>query len=92
MKMASMEVRLAVFRASKEFLRLAEKSKKRVLPRWWNKEKAKDCEKLGRQRGWSSLSSAVEKSDIVEHYGDPVMPMQLRMLAEWIYGSNAYGY
>lgn len=30
--------------------------------------------------GWSSLASLIEKSDIIEHYGNPVMPMQLRTL------------
>ena len=29
---------------------------------------------------------AVEKQDIKDTYGDPMMPMKLRMLAEGIYG------
>lgn len=32
---------------------------------------------------------AVEKSDIKEHYGDPMMPMTLRILAERVYGRSA---
>jgi len=32
--------------------------------------------------GWSSLAPMVEKSDILEHYGDSHIPMQLRMLGE----------
>lgn len=38
--------------------------------------------------GWGSLHAAVEKSDIQEHYNNNMMPMQLRMLAEEILGSN----
>lgn len=34
----------------------------------------------------------MEKSDVVEYYGDPTMPMQLRKLAERIYGRGAGGY
>lgn len=51
----------------RRFLRLAEKARG-VLPSWWNKEKAIECENVGMRGGWSSLASAVEKSDIVEHY------------------------
>lgn len=42
--------------------------------------------------GWSSLASMVEKSDIIEHYGDARMPMQLRMLGEQIYGRGPGGH
>lgn len=37
---------------------------------------------------WSDLHCAVEKGDIVEHYGDGMMPMKLRLLAEKIYGKG----
>jgi splicing suppressor protein 51 len=30
----------------------------------------------------------VEKPDITEHYGNPMMPMQLRILGEKIYGKG----
>lgn len=43
-------------------------------------------------RCWSDLTLAVEKGDIVEHYNDPLMPMQLRMLGEQIYGSRLGGW
>lgn len=33
-----------------------------------------------------NIFQATEKSDITEHYGNPTMPMQLRMLREEIYG------
>ena len=34
---------------------------------------------------FQDLRCAVEKSDIIEQYGDPRFPMQLRMLAEAVY-------
>jgi splicing suppressor protein 51 len=70
----------------RNFLDLAE-YEGTVLPKWWNKEKRAECEKLGMTAGqWSYLRFAVEKSDIQEHYKDPKMPMELRALAERIYG------
>ncbi|KAF3403106.1 hypothetical protein DPV78_004284 [Talaromyces pinophilus] len=78
-------------RAFQRFLSLAQ-SRRGLLPSWWSEEKASECMRLGmRNSGWSSLSSAVEKSDIVEHFGDPVMPMQLRMLGEQVYGRGPGG-
>jgi splicing suppressor protein 51 len=70
----------------RKFLDLAEREGT-VLPKWWNKEKRAECEKLGMIAGeWSYLRFAVEKSDIQEHYKDPKMPMELRALAARIYG------
>ncbi|KAL7956132.1 hypothetical protein V8C34DRAFT_306854 [Trichoderma compactum] len=57
-----------------------------LLPPWWSEEKADACEQWGMDDEWSDLRCAVEKSDIVEHYGDAQFPMQLRMLAEAVYG------
>lgn len=71
------------------FLRKASQAKTSVLPPWWNEERAKECVKLGQKTGWSSLGCTVEKSDIKDHYGDPMMPMQLRMLAEMVYRQSA---
>lgn len=34
------------------------------------------------------MNHAVEKSDIVEHYTNPMMPMTLRVLGEKIYGKG----
>ena len=60
-----------------------------VLPSWWNEEKRKACIAKGNAKDhWSSLHSAVEKHDIQDHYKDSTMPMQLRMLAEEIIGTN----
>lgn len=78
---------LAGFR---RFLRLAERARG-VLPPWWNSEKAAECAGLGMRDGWSSLATAVEKHDIIEHYDHPRMPMELRILGEQIYGRGPGG-
>ncbi|UKZ81044.1 hypothetical protein TrVFT333_008812 [Trichoderma virens FT-333] len=63
-----------------------------LLPPWWNKEKKATCVRLGMEASqWPSLQYAVEKSDIIEHYGDRLFPMQLRMLAEAVYGIHPSG-
>jgi mitochondrial splicing suppressor protein 51 len=69
-----------------EFLDLAEK-RKGLLPAWWSRAKRAECERSA-TRGWSDISCAVEKSDIVEHYRDPMMPMKLRVLGEKVYGKG----
>lgn len=75
----------------KEFLDLAEKRDK-LLPSWWNKKKRQECERLADNQSdryqWADIHSAVEKSDIIEHYGDGMMPMKLRVLGEKIYGKG----
>ena len=73
-------------RGLRRFLRLAEK-RGGLLPSWWSREKAAECERAGLNGGWSSLRSAIEKSDVIEHYGNRLMPMQLRMFGEQVYGS-----
>lgn len=71
-----------------QFLDLAQK-RKGVLPKWWSGEKRSECERLATDvTQWACLSSAVEKSDVMEHYEDSLMPMKLRMLAEEIYGKK----
>jgi splicing suppressor protein 51 len=73
------------------FLSLA-RSSRGLLPSWWSEEKSSECMRLGmRNSGWSSLASAVGKGDIVEHYGDPGMPMQMRMFGEQVYGRGPGG-
>lgn len=75
----------------KKFLDLAEKRDK-LLPSWWNKKKRQECERLAYNKSglneWADIHSAVEKSDIIEHYGDGMMPMKLRVLGEKIYGKG----
>ncbi len=72
----------------KEFLDLAEK-RAGLLPKWWKREKRMACERLAvDSTQWSDINSAVEKVDVIKHYGDNVMPMKLRLLAEKIYGKK----
>lgn len=40
---------------------------------------------------WYNLGNAIEKSDVIEHYKQQQMPMQLRMLAEEITGKPLNG-
>lgn len=77
-------------RGFRRFLRLAEK-RNGLLPKWWARDKAIACERVGMNTGWSALDCAVEKADVMEHYGNPTMPMQLRMLGEQVYGSGPGG-
>jgi splicing suppressor protein 51 len=75
-------------RAFKRYLRKVER-KTGLLPPWWNDAKAKECVRFGlRQDQWADLRSAVTKGGIVEYYASPLMPMQLRMLAEDVLGSS----
>lgn len=63
-----------------------------VLPEWWNAQKRAACVAYGfNQANWSDLNCAVEKSDVIEHYKNPMMPMLLRMVAEMVEGSNVMG-
>lgn len=73
-------------RGFQRFMRRVQ-SKPGLLPAWWSAEKTKECERVGR----GDLGCAVEKSDLIEHYKDPMMPMQLRMFGEQIYGSGPGG-
>lgn len=45
----------------------------------------------GTGNDWSCLNRRAEKSDISQHYGNSLMPMQLRMLGEKIYGRGVAG-
>lgn len=75
----------------RRFMRKMTKSNKALLPSWWTLEKQQECEVFGMDEDqWQNLRRGVEKKDIIEHYGDPQFPMQLRMLGESIYG-NAPG-
>ena len=79
----------------RRYLNRAEKRKRpRVLPTWWNKQARAECERLARTDKWCSVHYAVEKHDIVEHYGDPLMPLKLRSIAEKVEGESvqAFGF
>ncbi|KAL9109593.1 MAG: hypothetical protein Q9227_005773 [Pyrenula ochraceoflavens] len=80
----------AARRGFKKFVLKAEKQRG-LLPRWWSQQKRAACLRMASpadDTSWYSISCAVEKSDIVEHYKNPLMPMQLRMLAEHVEGSS----
>lgn len=74
-----------------QFLDMAE-AKSVIMPSWWSGGKRRECEEtaMGTSQ-WSDLNAAVEKQDIIEYYGDPSMPMKLRLLAEKIYGKKIEG-
>ncbi|KAF9216146.1 hypothetical protein BGZ59_010886 [Podila verticillata] len=74
----------------KDFLKKCH-AKKGLLPPWWTKDCDKDCLAVGTKAGWSSLRSAVEKGDIINHYSDSLMPMQLRMMGEQVFGRGPGG-
>ncbi|KAI9809357.1 MAG: hypothetical protein M1826_003935 [Phylliscum demangeonii] len=63
-----------------------------LLPPWWSATHAATCEREAMQEHrWSRLTSAIEKSDVIEHYGNSEIPMQLRMFAEQVYGKGPGG-
>ncbi|KAF2657195.1 putative MYND domain protein [Lophiostoma macrostomum CBS 122681] len=69
----------------RRFLTLAS-NRPNLLPPWWSAAKRRECEEMAMNAAnWSNVKSAVEKADIIEHYGDQRMPMQLRMLGEAVY-------
>jgi splicing suppressor protein 51 len=75
----------------RRFLDNAEK-KPGVLPAWWNKTKRDECIEFGKgSHEWVDLGCCVEKADIMKHYGDDMMPMKLRMLAESFCGVGPWG-
>lgn len=72
-------------KAFRRFLRLAA-ARPGLLPTWWNDGKRAACEHLGMDPDeWCDLRHCIEKGDIVEHYGDELFPMQLRMFGEAVY-------
>jgi splicing suppressor protein 51 len=65
-----------------------------LLPGWWDDAAAAACEALGMdaaEGNWYSLGRRVTKTSVIEHYGDRLMPMQLRMLGEGVYGRSPGG-
>ncbi len=72
------------------FLSLAA-SRPGLLPPWWSSSKAEECKQLGLEGGWTSLTKMTEKGDVIEHYGDSKMPMQMRMFGEQVYGTGPGG-
>lgn len=61
-----------------------------MLPSWWSDKKQAECE-LGKQKGWGRLAYTVLTVDDQEQRVEQFMDIQLRLLAECIYG-NATGF
>ena len=61
----------------RRFLKKAEK-RKGLLPPWWSRNKAQECLTAGIRPNdeWGSLNCAVDKSDIIDHYSDSMIPMR----------------
>jgi len=66
-------------------------ARQELLPKWWTDEKGEECVVFGESGAWSNLRKKVTKQEVIEHYGDDKMPMQLRMLAETVYGTGTMG-
>ncbi|RGP71117.1 mynd domain [Fusarium longipes] len=66
-------------------------TRKGLLPPWWTPGKQKECEEFGMTSSEQNLKTATDKADVIERYGDPQFPMQLRMLGESIYGTAPGG-
>lgn len=62
-----------------------------LLPAWWTAAKLDECVAFGLTDSWANLGSAVEKADLIDHYGDSTMPMQLRIMREIITGRGPMG-
>ncbi|CAE7221112.1 hypothetical protein CFE70_010717 [Pyrenophora teres f. teres 0-1] len=69
----------------KKFLSLAA-TRKGLLPAWWTAEHQRGCEKFAESGEWKDVRKKVTKAQMIQHYGDDKAPMQLRMLAEAVYG------
>lgn len=65
--------------------------KRELLSEWWSTAKRRQCERAARTGGgaWAEIEHAVEKSDIVSHYGDGTLPGSLRLLTERVEGCAA---
>ncbi|KAH7477353.1 hypothetical protein IWW34DRAFT_311704 [Fusarium oxysporum f. sp. albedinis] len=78
-------------RGFQRFLRQAS-VRRGVLPSWWTPEKQQECEVLGMDSSqWQNLTRTTRKQEIIDYYGDPRFPMQLRMLGEAVYLSAPGG-
>lgn len=75
----------------RNFLQRVGRHRAGLLPGWWSPIKTEECVQLGLSGDeWSSLGRTVNKDDIVDHYKDWMIPMQLRIFGESIYtGGNA---
>lgn len=47
---------------------------------------------FGESGAWSDIRKKVTKHEVIQHYGYDKMPLQLRLLAEAIYGVGTMGH
>lgn len=69
----------------KGFIRFLDHAEERhVVPRWWSAETRKACER----QAWfgEGVQHPLDKISVIEKYQDPLKPMELRILAERVYG------
>jgi splicing suppressor protein 51 len=64
---------------------------KGLLPPWWTSEKIEECVVFGESGAWSDIRKKVTKQGVIQHYGYDKMPLQLRLLAEVVYGVGTMG-
>ncbi|KAF1835285.1 hypothetical protein BDW02DRAFT_568166 [Decorospora gaudefroyi] len=74
----------------RRFLDLAA-TRPRLLPAWWTAEKRAECEAFGESGAWNDLRRRVSMEQMREHYGDSGAHVQLRLLAEFVYGLGLTG-
>jgi mitochondrial splicing suppressor protein 51 len=76
-----------------EFLTTAlnDPDNKGLLPPWFTEAKKTECMLFAVNTDSHNYNYMTEKSDIIEYYGDPRMPMQLRMFAEQVLHSSPSG-
>ncbi|KAK7544103.1 uncharacterized protein J3D65DRAFT_6390 [Phyllosticta citribraziliensis] len=69
----------------KGFIRFLDHAEERgVVPRWWTAAARTDCER----QAWfgEGVLHPLDKINVIEKYQDPLKPMELRILAERVYG------
>ncbi|RKF77373.1 hypothetical protein GcM1_220066 [Golovinomyces cichoracearum] len=64
---------------------------KDLLPSWFTPGKIEECVIFGESGAWSDIRKKTTKQGIIQHYGNEKMPLQLRLLAEAIYGIGSMG-
>ncbi|KAL6832998.1 hypothetical protein V8C40DRAFT_236630 [Trichoderma camerunense] len=75
-----------------KFLRKAA-TRRRLLPPWWDTEKEAACEQFFvNPPEWPKLEYTEKIRTIMDHYGDRLFPMQLRMLAAAVYRAHPSGF
>lgn len=64
---------------------------KGLLPSWWTIQSFDECDSYGESGAWSGLGIKVTKYELYSHDGHEKTSLQLRMLAEAVYGIGSFG-